>query len=337
MRSRLLAVVATALLLAIALPGVAAAKPASAADLHRARVVAYWTPERIASAIPRDYVRNNAGKFVPAAKPGGGGGNGAVTGASWTGNGFIENRSGRVLFTQGGSNWICSAAVINDGSTGNGFSTILTAGHCIYDGIDGWATMWMFIPNFDDAPTYTCGNTVHGCWTATRIGVHDTFVSGGGFGTNQTVAVDYGFARVGLGGKGAVGTIELDALVGGYGLQTGVMNSSTQWAFGYPAAGRYRGKDLVYCKGANLIGDPNGANTWGMPCNMTGGSSGGPWMFGTDNPGTTDVMNVSSVNSYGYSGLTYMFGPKFTTDTETVRAGTASGSNAGAATVVDIP
>jgi V8-like Glu-specific endopeptidase len=243
-----------------------------------------------------------------------------------------------VLFTQGGSNWICSASVITDGSASNGFSTILTAGHCVYDGADGWATFWMFIPDFDDAPSYTCANSARGCWTATNLGVHDTFFNGGGFGTNATVAVDYGFARVGLGGKGEVGTIELDDLVGGYDLKTtATSNADTQWAFGYPAAGRYRGNNLVYCKGANLINDPNGANTWGMPCNMTGGSSGGPWVHGTSDPGTDGGKLVSSVNSYGYSGLTYMFGPKFTSATATVRVDTVNNSSSGPATVISIP
>jgi V8-like Glu-specific endopeptidase len=332
MRSRVLAIVAAALLLAIVLPGAAAAKPATSADLYRAQVIAYWTPARIAAATPRDYVRDSSGHLVPKAKPGSGG-----TGASWTGDGIIEQRSGRVLFTQGGSDWICSGSVITDAGTNSGYSTVLTAGHCVYDGADGWATKWMFIPDFDDAPTYTCANTFYGCWVATRLGANHTFVAGGGFGTNTTVAVDYGFARVGLGGKGAIGTIELDQLVGSYGLQTsGATNADTQWAFGYPAAGRYHGKDLIYCKGANLIDDPNGANTWGMPCNMTGGSSGGPWMFGTSDPGTDANKTVSSLNSYGYSGLAYMFGPKFNSATATVRADTAAGNDTATTDIVNL-
>ena len=51
-----------------------------------------------------------------------------------------------------------------------------------------------------------------------------------------------------------------------------------------------------------------------MACNMTGGSSGGPWIADSTNPGTIEGK-VASLNSYGYSGLTVMFGPKFTSDT----------------------
>ena len=58
MPRRLTAVLSAAILL------VAFAVPAQAADRARAehdRILAYWTPERMASAIPRDFVRSRAG------------------------------------------------------------------------------------------------------------------------------------------------------------------------------------------------------------------------------------------------------------------------------------
>ncbi len=338
MRSRIPVLLAAALLLALSIPVVAVARSAaSSAQAEHARIVAYWTPARIASAVPRDYVRDSSGELVPNKRPpgGGGGGGGAVTGASWTWDGAIELRSGRILFTMGGSNWICSGSVITDDATNNGFSTVLTAGHCVYDGADGWATNWMFIPDFDDGPSYTCANTALGCWTATRLAAHAAFVDGGGFG-NNTVHVDYAFARVGLGGKGDVGTLELDTLTGSYALKTDTTSlSDTQWAFGYPAAGKYKGNDLVYCKGS-LIADPYGSDTWGMGCKMTGGSSGGPWLHGTTDPANGSGV-VSSVNSYGYSGLAYMFGPKFTGATSTVLGDVIDGSATPSVSAVNLP
>lgn len=338
MRVRI-SIVLAALAVSLVLPGTVGARSgdaaAKAAKAEHNRIVSYWTPARIAAAQWKGYVRDAAGAFHPNAKPNRpptGGGN--VTGASWTGNGAIEQRSGRILFSTSGGDWICSGSVVND-ATGNGQSIVLTAGHCVYDGSEGWSFNFMYIPDFDDAPTYTCGQTVHGCWTATRLSANTTFVNGGGFGTNQTVAVDYGFARVGLGGKN--GTTELDALTGGYSINTSSLsNSVIKWAFGYPAEGKYKGKDLVYCKGPT-INDPNGANTWGVACNMNGGSSGGPWITGTDNPATYTAQTLStSVNSYGYSGLTYMFGPKFNATTQSVANAAATGSGSGA-TVHTIP
>jgi V8-like Glu-specific endopeptidase len=314
---RRLAILASSLILVLSLPAAAGAArgPVSPAAAEHARILAYWTPERIASAKPKDYVRDGAGFLVPnKGKPGGGGG--AVTGASWTGNGVIELRSGRILFSSGGSNWICSGSVVTDGSGApNGGATVLTAGHCVFDGSDGWSSNFMFMPDFDDSPSYTCATRLWGCWTATRLAANAAFVNGGGFG-NDTVGVDYGFALVGPGGTS--GSMDLDSVGGAYALKTsGTSLSDTQWAFGYPAEGRYKGKDLIYCKGTT-IDDPYGAPTWGMACDMNGGSSGGPWLYGASDPGSDATKPVSSVNSYGYRGLTYMFGPRFDGETSTV-------------------
>ena len=307
---------------------------AAAAKAEHNRIVNYWTAERLASAKHKDYVRNGQGKLVPFAKPGGGGG--AVSGASWTGNGEIEKRSGKLFFSTSAGNWQCSASVVNDGNTSGGYSIILTAGHCTYDGAEGWSFNVLYLPDYDDAPTKTCSATVYGCWTASQEAVNTTFLSEGGFGSEASVAVDYGFMKMRLGGKTGQ-TQELDAITGGYGINTASLaNSVEKWAFGYPAAGRYHGADLVYCKG-QTINDPYGANTWGVACNMTGGSSGGPWIYGNSNPATyTAATLLTSLNSYGYSGLTYMFGPKFNNATQTVANAAGSGSGAGA-TVHSIP
>jgi V8-like Glu-specific endopeptidase len=321
MRSRLPAIVAMALLVGLTVPAVAGARSAqSAAQAEHARILAYWTPERIANAVPRDYERTSSGQLVPKARPGGSSG----TGASWTGDGRIEQQSGRILFSTTQGDWICSGSVIDDGGTGNNRSVVLTAGHCVFDAGGGWSSNFMYIPDFDDGPNYTCNSAgqVYGCWTATRLGANADFVSGGGFGSD-TLGVDYGFALMGLGGK--TGS-ELDVTVGGsYPLKTsGQSNNDVQWAFGYPAAQKYHGLDLTYCTGTT-IEDPNGAPTWGMACNMTGGSSGGPWLYSPGDP-AVDNMPVSSLNSYGYRGLNYMFGPLFNGETTTVLGDVIDGS-----------
>lgn len=321
MRSRVL-VVLGALALSLLMPGTVGARSgaADAAKAEQQRIIDYWTPARIASAQWKGYVRDAKGNVNPnAGKPGGGGG-GAVTGASWTGNGAVEERIGRILFSSGGSNWICSGSVVNDGATNNGYSVILTAGHCVFDGADGWSYNFLFMPDFDDDPNYTCAQRVLGCWTASRLAANSDFVPSG-FGPDSALRVDYGFALVGAGSKGG----QLDATVGGYNLKTsGVTTSSTQWAFGYPAEGRYKGKDLIYCKGST-INDPYNVGTWGMACNMNGGSSGGGWLTDTTNPADGSGA-LSSVNSYGYSGLTYMFGPRFNSETSTVMGDVIDGS-----------
>ena len=319
MRPRLsfVSVLVVVSLLAFAAP-VLAGRPAGA-GAERARILSYWTAARIAAAVPRDFTFDavhgyRASKAPgPKAKPSPGGG--TVTGASWpNGKGKIYTASGRVVFTMDGSDWICSGSVVTD--TRSGYSIVLTAAHCAYDetadgSMNGFATNWMYIPQFDSSPTYTCGNTAFGCWTAQALVVHSGFANAGSFNTEATTH-DWAFAVVGPGGKS--GTASLEAL-GTFGLSTSaVSNNTTVGAFGYPAGGKYHGKDLTYCAGP--IGrDPLNDNlTYRLACDMTGGSSGGPWLAPFN--ATGDAGQLSSLNSYGYSGIRAMHGPVFNSQTD---------------------
>ena len=328
MRHRIALLVAPALLLAM-LPGVvSAAPPRDARAEHRAAVLAYWTPARMQAAIPRDYVFDAVRGIVPKARPGGGGG-GTVTGASWTGGGKMLLSTGRVLFTLGGTDYICSGSVVNDGSTTDDHAVVLTAGHCVTDNTAGsFATNFMFIPQFDTKPTYTCANTQLGCWVADALYADTLFATAGGF-NDQAVTHDWGFARLGAGG---FQNKQLDSLVAPFGIQVNKnFNGQVLSAFGYPAAGKYHGSDLVYCKGP--VGqDANTSNaTWSMACDMTGGSSGGPWVQASQSDYSDAVL--SSLNSYGYSGVKNMYGPKFTNGTTSALgaadAGGAPAANSG--------
>jgi hypothetical protein len=301
-----------AALLLLALPMAAPVSARDTAKSEHQRIVEYWTSARLQSAIPRDFVKSG-GAFQPKAKPvrppSGGG---AVTGASWTGGGNIVARTGKVFFTMDGSRYVCSGSVANDSRSG--VSLVLTAGHCAYDEVnEAFATNWLFIPAYDSAPTEACAQTAYGCWTAQGLVVHEGYASAGGFNTQATLH-DFAFAVVGRGGKTSPGTQELDALVGSYPVQPGVAVGTRQHAFGYPAAGKYKGRDLVYCAGNTFNDSLNGNGTWGMACNMTGGSSGGPWLSGFDGSSPT----LSSLNSYGYQGISNMYGPKFNSDTTAV-------------------
>jgi hypothetical protein len=333
MRPRVLVVLA-AMLLTLTLPGTVGARngAADAATAEHDRILAYWTPARIAAAKWKDYTLDpKTGKVVAdKGKPGGGGsgGGGAVTGASWTGGGQVASSVGRILFSAGGSQWICSGTVVNQGNDHDGYSVVLSAGHCAYDGTDGWSSNFVFYPNFDAEPTYTCTGRVNGCWTAERLAINAGFFPSG-FGPDGALQVDYSFAYLPNDADG-----ELDHRFPGFGLKTSAASVGvTQWAFGYPAAKKYHGYDLVYCTGST-IDDPYGVGTWGMACDMTGGSSGGGWLYGTTNPGTDNSKLLASVNSYGYSGLTYMFGPRFTSATDTVMGDVIDGTATGGTTVL---
>jgi hypothetical protein len=85
-------------------------------------------------------------------------------------------------------------------------------------------------------------------------------------------------------------------------------------AFGYPAAQKYRGNDLVYCQGPVRTDSFTDDLTYGVTCNMTGGSSGGPWFAPFDDESGTGIQ--MSVNSYGYTGDKSMYGPMFNSNTQ---------------------
>jgi V8-like Glu-specific endopeptidase len=311
-RSPLALLALLAALALIAIPAMVAPVGAAGPSMSRHdRIVSFWTPARLRSAIPRDFVRSN-GALVPKKKPGGGGG-GGVVGASWTKGGAILKGSGKVYFVMGSSAYVCSGSVATDSRSGK--SLVLTAGHCAYDeAARAFATNWLFIPEFDSAPTFTCANTTYGCWTADALVVHNGFASAGSFNTQATVH-DFAFAVVGAGGKS--GSAQLDATVGSFGISySGTRAGDKLYAFGYPAAGKYHGNDLTYCAG-NIFTDSFNSNlTWGMSCDMTGGSSGGPWLKSFNE--TTGSGTLNSLNSYGYSGLRNMYGPMFNSNTQAV-------------------
>jgi hypothetical protein len=315
MRARISIVLAAFAVMLLA-PGAVGARSYDASSATKAehdRILAYWTPARIAAAKWRDFSIDAATGKITANKGKPGTGGTGVTGASWpSAQGQVSKSVGRILFSAGGSQWICSGTVVQTGTMTDGHSVVLSAGHCAYDGTDGWSSNFVFYPNFDAEPTYTCAGRANGCWTASRLAINSGFYPSG-FGPDSALRVDYSFAYLLNSSDG-----ELDQRFPGFGLRTSTNNiGDTTWAFGFPAEGKYKGTDLIYCTGVTSA-DPNGVGTWGLPCNMNGGASGGGWLWGTSNPGTDNGKQLASVNSYGYSGLTYMFGPRFTSATSTV-------------------
>jgi hypothetical protein len=334
MRIQRSATVAATLVLA-ALPilasGASAAGGASAQARERAehnRIVSYWTPARVRAAIPRDFAFDSVRGFhvAPKAKPGGGGGGGGVVGAAWpNGTGKVYRATGKVLFTMGGSQYVCSGTALTN-SRGGTDGVVITAGHCAYDETArAFATNWLFVPQYDSNPTFTCGSTAFGCWTAKALVVNNGFASAGSF-NNQAARYDWAFAVVGGGGKTAGANIDLDTAVGNFGKSDSEMAVNTvASAFGYPAAGKYHGKDLTYCQGPTTRDTNPGTNNYKLACNMTGGSSGGPWFSGFDATGNAGI--IRSLNSYGYGNQAFMYGPIFNTTT-TATSNAANSANA---------
>ena len=192
---------------------------------------------------------------------------------------------GKVFFTLGGANYVCSGNSVS--STNK--STVSTAGHCVNEGPGAFATKFTFVP------AYLNGSAPYGMWTAKALYAPTQWSSGG------DMTYDTGFAVMNtLNGQ------KLADVVGGSGVQFNAARGLSYKSFGYPAAAPFNGESLKSCTGT-ATNDPNNPqfNTQGIPCNMTGGSSGGPWFIGSSSTGYQN-----SINSYGYgSKSTTMYGP----------------------------
>lgn len=280
--------------------------------------VKFWTNARVKKAMSRDFVWNTrTHKFDLRGKPVF---PGTITGASWTGGGRVVDTTGKVLFSMGTSYYVCSASVINDTVTNR--SIVLTAGHCIYDETNNaFAENWLFIPAWDSQPTSLdadglfCDSTKYGCWTAQSLVASNAFAQEPGFTVTATQH-DYGFAVMGSGGFAG---LQLDAVTAGQGMHTSLVSGDTEtWAFGYPAQGKFKGNDLIYCKGLLSFDARIGVDwtTYKLGCAMTGGSSGGPWMRDFTESGTSaGVGAVFSVTSYGYGSSKSLYGPILNSET----------------------
>jgi hypothetical protein len=298
--------------------GSSAAAPRAKPD--RGAVVAYWTPERIAHAVPRDVAPKHV-RTPQAGKPpgaGGGGGGGGTTGAAWTGGGKVKQTTGKVLFTMDGIDYVCSGSVASD--TSSSTSLILTAGHCVYDESgSGFASNWMFVPDYesggaivtnpDGSHSFTCDTVPYGCWTAQSLVTTTAWANGGASlaGFNE----DYAFAVVGAGGKTGESN-QLDSTVGSNPVAFNQAHPTQVYSFGYPQASPYNGQKLIYCAGNDIADTWGGTTDFGLNCNMTGGSSGGAWWVGFGSAGSQGSLN--SVNSFKYTAgkfAKYMFGPYF--------------------------
>ena len=90
--------------------------------------------------------------------PGTGDTGGVVTGATWSGGGNVAKTTGKVYFTMDNVNYVCSGSAV-----AGRVDSVFTAGHCVWDDADGFASNWMFWP------AYYNGDKPYGTWTATAL------------------------------------------------------------------------------------------------------------------------------------------------------------------------
>lgn len=143
-----------------------------------------------------------------------------------------------------------------------------------------------------------------------------TEVTPTGWFSSGNFKVDYGLimtANTSTYGYGRLGDT-----VGTQGLATSVADPNEFWSMGYPAASPYNGNDLIWTTSSEaVIDDPNAAWTGPLPMGLgsdeTGGSSGGAWLWSAK-LGSPGFVN--SNNDYKYIAQpNAMYGPWYDSNT----------------------
>lgn len=302
LRAGLVGAVLIACGLAVAPAAAGAATPGSEVDTatvssaDATAAAGYWTPERMRSAIPAEVLVTDA---VASAQPieveagapvtyGGleGIGEGQSQGSVRSHDGTAAaSVVGKVFFQLDGRNYVCSG---NSVGAGNG-SVVATAGHCVHGGGEGesFASRWVFVPAYHE------GAAPYGLWTATSLSVTEPW------SMSRDYSYDAGFVKV-----GKVDGRTLAQVAGASPIAFNQSRGLEYTSYGYPAAPPFDGETVKSCNDTATPDPYHQTQSQGIVCDMTGGSSGGPWLL------VSGVQN--SVNSFGYVGVPdVMFGPYY--------------------------
>lgn len=296
-------------------------------DIWETTISGFTTGSGSWRVLTRDNVKKRGGNSgattsfnftVEGGGGGGGGGGGVVANNRWAEGGAIQTAAGRLLYEMpnngGWSGYVCSGTVATDGITGR--SVIITAAHCVYDDADAsFARNVIFIPNQDgttgSSTDRDCSNDPEGCWV-TDFGVVEQNWTTSVFPNN--IPWDYAYYVVGdngnHSGNGTGGA--LDAAVGSFDIDFSTPNVNDG------QAGEFS-PDWTHALGYSYSDDPffmysaedmttEGADNWWLPSSqLSGGSSGGPWIQPMDE--ATGTGPLMSVNSWGYTTSDGMAGP----------------------------
>lgn len=256
--------------------------------------VGYWTEERMQAATPADdlvdeadapdgQVESSETARIPAAEAS----PQAETARSAEAQPAAAadtDHIGKVFFTVNGTDYVCSG---NSVASDNG-STVSTAGHCTNEA-GAWASNWVFAPGYDQ------GETPYGLWSASDLFSTEQWIS------SEDLDYDVAFAVV----EPESGSASLADTVGASGIEFNTERGALYTSFGYPAASPFDGESLEQCQDTGSDDALGGSDDQGIDCDMTGGSSGGPWFVG-DGPSGYQI----SVNSFGYNSQpNVMYGP----------------------------
>jgi V8-like Glu-specific endopeptidase len=190
---------------------------------------------------------------------------------------------GKVFFTKfGGGNFVCSASSI-------GNYAVITAGHCVSDGLGHYHSNWVFVPR------YFNGTAPDGQWTANHLWVRIAWHTGGANDWQE----DIGGAVL-----NKLGTLKISQKVGYLGWIANAPLQQQWFSIGYPATAPFTGNRQIICATSYAKTDiiVGAFQTYGFGCDATGGASGGPVIRKFAHGIAGSAINlVNGVNSYKYT------------------------------------
>ncbi len=235
------------------------------------RLEKYWTPERMAKAVPADVPG-------PRAAP-------RVNESSAVGKVYFRN-------PVNGGDYMCSAAAINSPSK----QMVTTAGHCVNTGgVNGVAGHWM--QNWVYIPRYRSGARPFGTYAAKEYRSFNGWINSGDLTRDVAMVTTWPLngARV------------VDA-TGGHGLSWNFSRTQHMTVLGYPG-NKDNGELQWACQGTTQQ-DGAGPKI-AMHCDFGGGSSGGPWLRELNDANGLGSQNgvMSTISSGGWNQSPYFDDP----------------------------
>jgi V8-like Glu-specific endopeptidase len=242
----------------------------------------YWTDDQQRNAIPVSPEHGDGSidaqdlglnvQVAPASPTENVAGAGTVPNSSagnvWTRFGATGRTVGRLYYTFGKTPYVCSAAVVSSNSK----TIVATAAHCLWNvRSGGWASNVLFIPGD------TAGKAPYGRWAGARVYVPSQFwraahLDRAGHSTGYGWGYDSGFIRM-----RPLSGANIQTRLGSQGISFNGYHTNVL-VLGYPTAAPFDGKTMRYCAINNMGRVANTYSDWSMPCRMTPGASGGPWL-----------------------------------------------------------
>lgn len=203
--------------------------------------------------------------------------------------------TGKIFFTEPGvGDFQCSGSVIAS-------RVVITAAHCVNSG-HGFFTNWVFIPGYDGARATLAEQRPYGTWTWARAEVPSNWLATDGALPNAT---DY--AAIVFSDKTFSGTtFKLSQKAGKYNFAVNHLFDTHVTMLGYPC--NFDSCNIMQRVDSSDHRTPPGSsvpNVFEYGSDMTGGSSGGPWLenFGAGaapTGGFATRNTVVGVTSYIY-------------------------------------